>query len=297
MRLGKRSAAVAIAAVAALLATSGSPAVGSTQVKSAKKSMPNLTVKMSGKNSLKVSVPPHLTAGRVELTLIAGKGEQAFSVLRLHGSYTISDFASDWATYAAAQEQPTADALKALNRAVKHITFMGGLDSGNGHKTVTGTVVLAKAADYYVVNDNEGPNFKAPVVKLPVAGPVAARHAPAAAATVKATTSDRFRGSTNLPASGTIKFENVAKASPHFVSMIHLKDGTTRKQVIKALQSPGPPPFEHGSVGADIISPGHAMTLTYTLPAGDYAEVCFFPDLKTGMPHAFMGMVRIVHLS
>jgi hypothetical protein len=33
------------------------------------------------------------------------------------------------------------------------------------------------------------------------------------------------------------------------------------------------------------------------LPAGDYAEVCFFPDLETGMPHAFMGMVRIVHLS
>jgi hypothetical protein len=33
------------------------------------------------------------------------------------------------------------------------------------------------------------------------------------------------------------------------------------------------------------------------LPAGDYAEMCFFPDLKTGMPHAMMGMVRIVHLS
>jgi len=24
--------------------------------------------------------------------------------------------------------------------------------------------------------------------------------------------------------------------------------------------------------------------------------MCFFPDLKTGMPHAAMGMVRIVHL-
>jgi hypothetical protein len=24
--------------------------------------------------------------------------------------------------------------------------------------------------------------------------------------------------------------------------------------------------------------------------------MCFFPDPKTGDPHAFMGMVRIVHL-
>jgi hypothetical protein len=81
------------------------------------------------------------------------------------------------------------------------------------------------------------------------------------------------------------------------MAMIHVKDGTTRKQVIKALQSPGPPPFEHGSVGADIVSPGHSMTLSYSLPAGRYAVLCFFPDLKTGMPHAFMGMVGIVHLS
>jgi len=56
---------------------------------------------------------------------------------------------------------------------------------------------------------------------------------------------------------------------------------------------------EHGvrpNVDTDVLSPGQSQTLTYTLPKGTYAEMCFFPDLKTGMPHAAMGMVRIVHL-
>jgi hypothetical protein len=32
------------------------------------------------------------------------------------------------------------------------------------------------------------------------------------------------------------------------------------------------------------------------LPKGEYVEVCFFPDPKTGMPHAYMGMIGTVTL-
>ena len=46
----------------------------------------------------------------------------------------------------------------------------------------------------------------------------------------------------------------------------------------------------------DAISPGYAQTLNYSLPAGEYVELCFFPDPKTGIPHAFMGMVKTVQL-
>jgi hypothetical protein len=38
------------------------------------------------------------------------------------------------------------------------------------------------------------------------------------------------------------------------------------------------------------------MNFHIHLPPGTYAVMCFFPDPKTGDPHAFMGMVRIVHL-
>jgi hypothetical protein len=40
---------------------------------------------------------------------------------------------------------------------------------------------------------------------------------------------------------------------------------------------------------------GHAMVLHTHIPAGEYALMCFFADPETGMPHAFMGMVKIVH--
>ena len=39
------------------------------------------------------------------------------------------------------------------------------------------------------------------------------------------------------------------------------------------------------------------MTVTYHLTKGEYVLLCFMPDPKTGMPHAFMGMIGIVHLT
>ena len=46
------------------------------------------------------------------------------------------------------------------------------------------------------------------------------------------------------------------------------------------------------------LSPGHSMTVDYDLPPGHYAVMCFFPDPKMkGMPHAYMGMVRVIHLT
>ena len=52
-----------------------------------------------------------------------------------------------------------------------------------------------------------------------------------------------------------------------------------------------------GSAGIDAINPGLSETVSYNLPKGTYAELCFFPDPRTGEPHAFMGMVRIVTLA
>ena len=71
----------------------------------------------------------------------------------------------------------------------------------------------------------------------------------------------------------------------------------TRKQVIEGLQSHGHPAFFlNGSAGTEFLTTGQAMNLQVDLHPGEYALMCFFPDPKTGMPHAFMGMVNIVHL-
>ena len=153
--------------------------------------------------------------------------------------------------------------------------------------------MLSKPDTYYIINLS--PNVAKPV-KLHVTAKAGTRTAPAVSAVEVATNAKRFKGPVNLPASGTIEFHNNATNSPHFMFLQHVKKGTTRKQVIKSLQSNGGGPELPGAAGTDVLFMGHAQTLTYNLPAGDYAELCFFPDLKTGMPHAFMGMVRIVHL-
>jgi hypothetical protein len=248
--------------------------------------------------TFEVSGPRTLSAGRVNLVLHAKKGEQDFTVLRLHKGYTLAKLQQDFGTFFSAEENPTPAAMKAINRIVRRTTFVGGIDSGTGHKTVRGSIVLAKPGAYYLIN--LAPNGAAPV-KLHVTAKAGTRATPAATARVRSINAERFRGSATLPASGTIEFTNDATNSPHFLNLLRVKAGTTRKDVVKALQCGGPdcapPPFLRDSVGTDVLDPGKSQTLTYTLPAGDYAEMCFFPDLKTGMPHAMMGMVRIVHLS
>lgn len=297
MSPGKKTVTLAVAAAGALLASTAAPAIGTPHARSTLVSTPQLVVTMSGKHSaVNVTGPHRFSAGRVGVTLTAGKGEQAFEIFRLRNGYTLHDFDSDLQKFGSSQ-QPTPAGLKAFNRLVRHTVFCGGLDSGAGHKTVSGSLVLPTADTYYMFNDSNGPDPSITPVKLHVTARVGGRVTPAFSAVIKAVNAKRFRGSTHLPASGTIEFKNVSTNSPHLMYLQHVKKGTTRKQVIKSFKSNGPGPELPGNVGLDVISPGHSATLTYTLPAGDYAVACFFPDLKTGMPHAFMGMVRIVHLA
>jgi hypothetical protein len=306
MRIGTKSATIAVGAVSALLASGGAPALGTphaTHVRAVAIATPTLELTMGNgatKNdppTFEVSGPRTFSAGRLNLVLHAKKGDQDFAVLRLHSGYTLAKLAKDFGTVFSS-EDPTPASIKAINRIARRTTFVGGIESGTGHKTVKGSVVLAKPGTYYVIDlDPAAPK----PVKLHVTAKAGTRTAPTASAHVTAVNAHRFRGSTNLPASGTIEFTNKATNSPHFLNLLHVKDGTTRKDVLKAFQCGGPdcapPPFLRDSVGTDVLHPGKSQMLTYTLPAGDYAELCFFPDLKTGMPHAFMGMVRIVHLS
>ncbi len=284
------------AAAAALLAAGGAPALGAPHAKSTVIPTPSISVTASKGGTFNVSGPRRFSAGRLDISLTAKKGEQEIAIMRLHKGYTIADLKRDFGTYGQSQQNPTPQGIKALNRIVKHTTFYGGLDTGTGHNSVSGSVVLPRVGTYYLLNDANGPG-SSEAVKLHVTAKTGSRSAPAIAAVERAITAKRFRGPTHLPASGTVEFKNDSTNSPHFMFLQHVKKGTTRKQVIKSFKSNGPGPELPGAAGTDVLFMGHAMTLTYNLPAGDYAQLCFFPDLKTGMPHAFMGMVRIVHLS
>jgi hypothetical protein len=57
-------------------------------------------------------------------------------------------------------------------------------------------------------------------------------------------------------------------------------------------------PFaENASRGAAAQSPGRFQLLSFHPKSGRYAELCFIPDDKTGIPHAFLGMHKVVKIN
>ncbi|HET6817872.1 MAG TPA: hypothetical protein VFH66_11655 [Mycobacteriales bacterium] len=246
-----------------------------------------------------VKGPTTFPAGRVTMYMDAAGGDRTIEIVRLHSGYSFADFRSDVKTALTNLEGPNGDTkagLKALNHAIANITALGGVSAHDG--TVRhGSVLLSQAGHRYVLFDDSNLVPRRPV-RLTVTAPAGPQTLPATSATVVARDDRRWGGASTLPSHGNIKFVNRATVSPHFVVLQHVKAGTTRQQVIDALSSPNPPDFIlPGDQSSDIVSPGHAMSLHLHLPAGSYALMCFFPDPQTGMPHAMMGMVRIVTLT
>ena len=126
---------------------------------------------------------------------------------------------------------------------------------------------------------------------------------PEADATIKAVQDTTWANKPeSIPNKGLLTFKNAASQN-HFIVMAKLKKGTTYQDFKKwfaAAQDgpPGPSPVNF-DVGLDsgVVSPGHSATFKYNLPKGDYVMLCFWPDASMGgMPHAFMGMHRVITL-
>jgi hypothetical protein len=288
-------------ATVGLVAAGVGAAVSAPQTKHPQAKHPQATPQLRatiGMAGLTVRGPKTFKAGRVGISLKSYGDEHTFEVASLKKGYTFQDARKDVQTFgpllgSGPNGSTPKSALIVLNRVINNTKFYGGLDALPG-QTVRGTVVLPKAGVYIAFDDTNAP---AHPVRLVVTGPPAVRAMPKSTATVTALTARRFGGSKVLPAKGTITFKNKSTESPHFLSLLHVKAGTTKKDVLTGLESNGPPSFIlPGQVGTDILGKGMSQTLTYSVPKGEYVELCFFPDPKTGMPHAFMGMIGLVTL-
>jgi hypothetical protein len=117
---------------------------------------------------------------------------------------------------------------------------------------------------------------------------------------VSATSADRFIAPRYWPHEGTYTFHNVSDTL-HFMQLQPVKNGTTDAQIQAYFDShsQNPPPFLKAgpSIGNDVTSPGQSLQLTYDLPRGTYVLLCFVADDMTGMPHAIMGMHKVVVLN
>ena len=257
--------------------------------------LPTIRVSGSGK-SFSVHVPSSVTAGRVRVVVSGGKTGAAGSLVRFASGYSFAQYRADYIKTNQLFGKSPKKAIALYDSVLKKVDYLGGPDAQPGKHT-TMTVVL-KPGRYTIFDDNgNSPRNGHPVV---VTGPSVKRAAPASSATVRFLPGSRFGGAKTIPAHGTISIVNADTKSPHMFVLQQVKPGTTMKQIIAALQSESnkPPAFAlPGGTGSDSINPGNRVTLTYSVPAGSYVELCFQPDPKTGMPHALMGMVRLVTAS
>jgi hypothetical protein len=252
----------------------------------AKAAMPTITAKMT-KHGVSLKGVSGLHAGSAKL-VVKGKGEATVTLGTLKPGYTWDAFAKDIVAF---NKNKTA----AIKRVYAKTDAIGGLGPGS-----TGSIVFPHAGRYFAtVIGNKGPSE--PVwfdvgskqkSKTPhVDGKIIAKDGPG------------WKGSSALPAKGTLMFKNAATTPVlHFMSLQHVVEGTTVDDVLASFQGPesqGPPPWVlPGSMDTDVLSPHRSMTVDYDLPAGQYVVLCFMPDPDMhGMPHAFMGMIKMVHLS
>lgn len=279
--------AVASMVAASLIPISGSPAGASLADQAP---TPSLRAVIT-KSGVEVSGPTRFRTGWVKLTTVARNAGGQMELVRFRGDYRFRDLKDDIAATFAGGD----DALKHLNRAIRHTRFYGAPGAEPG-QTTHGSAFLDRPDTYVYFQFGEtGP---ANPTWLHVRGPLARRAAPNWDARVVAREDRRWGGDQVLPAQGAIRFVNRADYSPHFVVLQHVARGTTRKEVIDCINDPQCT-FDFGRAGSaetGSLSPGHAFVFRYSLPRGTYALMCFFPDPETGMPHAAMGMVRIVTL-
>jgi hypothetical protein len=91
----------------------------------------------------------------------------------------------------------------------------------------------------------------------------------------------------------TIKVTN-AGAQDHEVELVKLAPGKKVDDLMKWMSSPkpeGPPPGS--GIGGAIVGRGAGpVTFKADFTPGDYAFLCFIPDIKDGKPHLMKGMVQ-----
>jgi len=261
------------------------------------------TIAVTGSKAGKISVSgTTVHAGVVKLTLRAHNDDTTVEIVRINKGYSWSKFKSDLVTFGKSQQSqsgPTKSEIAALDRAVKGTTQYGGADNTKGAPLSVIRLILPTSGTYWLYNDSNGaPSQPKKITVLAPNGN--AQSLPKTAATVTATVKNRFGGAKTLPHDGWITFKNNSNYTPHMLILQHVKEGTTRKQIVDYFNSGSqaqPPWGLPEGTSTDIIGMGRSMTVTYHLPKGEYALFCFMPDPKTGMPHAFMGMVNVVHLT
>jgi hypothetical protein len=186
-------------------------------------------------------------------------------------------------------------ALSAYKKLIKEDTFIGGIALlGSGSESSTFTVKFVPGA--VVVDDgayDEGPDK---TVTVPVTSGPSVGSAPKTKGSI---TTHQYGFITQGLTAGkkTYAIHN-GGTQLHFIDISYIEPGHSDQEVTDLFNSDAnPPSWVHDVAYSDVQSPGQTTDITLNLKAGGhYLFVCFMPDTSTGAPHAFMGMVKQVHI-
>lgn len=222
-------------------------------------------------------------AGAITFHPVSNDGKyHLMQLARIHKGYSVQQAGADL-------NKAFQGDVKAVRRIDHNISFRGGAPAPKSGDRGRVTVTLTKG--HYVVLDQDGNGLAMLTVRGTAQGKPAARHDGVVTAN-----SYNFTVGGHLPASGDVVFRNVSD-QPHFVEMQRVKEGTTRRQVARALHSNKQPSFAlRANTDSGVLSPYRHEVLHYNLPAGEYLLACWWPDDDSGMPHALMGMWRLVQI-
>jgi hypothetical protein len=281
MRLTKPAAlgAAALSAVAMCgIALAGASSAGAAGT------IPVVRVHMSSTH-IRLSTGNTLHAGRVIYRVVTAKGDHTLQIARLHKGYTLQEAGQDL-------NKAFQGDVTAIRRVDSHITFRGGAETRPNHP---GRFSISLSKGTYVFTDQNSNAF----TMVTVVGTAPARPSIPVQGSITAY-SYGFGVSPTLPADGWIRAFNQAD-QPHFIVFQRVKASTTNAMVRKAfaagLSGPQPSWLLKATTSMGVITPYFGEKLHIDLPAGKYLIACFWPDDDTGMPHAFMGMWKLVRLS
>jgi hypothetical protein len=279
-RTTKRLAVAALSGGAVVAAALTGAASASA---SAPARVPTVIAHVSSK-SVSLSTGSRLHAGRVQFKVVTGKGAHELQIARLKHGYSFAQAGADLG-------QAFSGNVAAVRRVDANISFRGGAEARPHHPGLFG---VSLSAGQYVFTDQNSNAYRF----ITVYGKAPARRALPHNSSIGVYTYGFDATPNVLPRKGITRIFNVSD-QPHFIVFQHVKKSTTNAQVAKYFRSMSdkqPSWALKANTSSGVISNGRSQTLRYSLPAGKYVIACFWPDDDTGMPHAYMGMWKVINL-
>jgi hypothetical protein len=280
VRIGRR----ALGAACAVVATASAVAitVGAADASAAAPApVPTVVVHMRA-HHIVLSTGNRVHAGRVLYKVVTPKGDHVLQIARLHNGYTLQQAGSDL-------NKAFSGNVPAIRRIDRNVVFRGGAEA---RPNKPGMFAVSLTRGRYVFLDQNSNN----VTLVNVFGRAPVRQTLPNQSVITTYTYGFVTSPLSLPHEGWALVRNKAD-QPHFIEFQHVKSSTTPAMIRRAAHSHGNPSFAlPGSTSVGVLTQGQHEGFHYDLPPGKYLMACFWPDFRTGMPHFFMGMWKLVIL-